>query len=487
MQSPLQVPGVQPEPKDGIFDLRSVISFLVGRSTTIISLAACLAIVCIAGLLLLPFPFLASAIVFVDPRDEKVTLQEEVLPAIGTDAAVLESMVQIVKSDGFLIEMIQKLKLVDSGTWTGSEAQVKELAKLRKKIGIERMGATYLVKVSYSDDIRAEAARIANEIAAAFASSQNGLRSKATIDASRSLSERLVELRSRLAASEEAVARFKAENNIVYIDERNTVQMRQLSDLSQQLALIKNGAEDADARYSESVTNGTFTRSMTQGNDEGDQLSFLRRQRAQLAQVRDQQVRVYGPRHPRLVETQQMIEGVDRQIAEQRSRIGGQLKSERDVNFAKEQQLTKQIEALSRGISETEEQRVKLAALDREAAANRDLYQQLLSRTKATNELAQQPADNVRVVSPAVPPLASTRPPLILLIPVVGFFSLVFAILLIAVFALFRPRFRKAAGEPAAASGASVRSEPEQPPSRPKVRPASGPRKSSLLSLIPDR
>jgi uncharacterized protein involved in exopolysaccharide biosynthesis len=487
MQPPLSVSRVQPERSEGLFDLASVVSFLVGRSRAIIAVAACLAMLCVVGLFLLPFPYLASAIVFVDPRDEKVTLQEEVLPAIGTDAAVLESMVQIVKSDGFLIEMIQKLKLVDGGGWTGTEAQIKELAKLRKKIGIERMGATYLVRVSYSDVSAAEAARIANEIAAAFASSQNGLRSKATIDASRSLSDRLVELRVKLTASEEAVARFKADNNIVYIDERNTVQMRQLADLSQQLALIKNGAEDADARYSESLANGTFTRLMTQGNDEGDQLSFLRRQRAQLTQVKDQQIRVYGPRHPRLVETQQMIEGVDRQIAEQRSLIGGQLKSERDVNFAKEQQLTKQIEALSREISQTEEQRVKLAALDREAAANRDLYQQLLSRTKATNELAQQPADNVRVVSPAVPPLASTRPPLILLIPVLGFLSLVLSTLLIVAAELFRLRSGSEADKPPAASDTALGPKREQAPIRPTSRPASDARRSSLLSLIPDR
>jgi uncharacterized protein involved in exopolysaccharide biosynthesis len=180
-----------------------------------------------------------------------------------------------------------------------------------------------------------------------------------------------------------------------------------------------------------------------------------------------------------------MIAGVELQITEQRSRIGGQLKSERDVNFVKEQQLTKQIDALSREISQTEEQRVKLAALDREATANRELYQQLLSRTKATNELAQQPSDNVRVVSPAVPPLISTRPPLILLVPFIAFFSVIFAVLLVAAADFFRlrsardVRSRRAqnaapVGEPAERDGASVN------------RSIRRQQKQSLLSLIPD-
>lgn len=431
------------EPVDGLLDIKALFRLLLSKSVAIILIAAVTAILCLSAIFMLRFPYMASAIVFVDPRDEKVTLQEEVLPAIGTDAAVLESMVQIVKSDGFLIELSEKLNLLQGETtWTGSEAQIKQLAKLRKKIDIERMGATYLVRISYHGDSGQEAARIANEIAAAFAANQNGLRSNATVNASRALSDRLVEIRAKLMASEEAVAQFKSDNNIVYIDERNTVQMRQLADLSQQLASVKSTTEEASARYAESLANGTFTRSTLQGNDESEQLSFLRKQRVQLVQTRDQQLQIYGPRHPRLLETKQMIDGIDRQIAEQRRLLEGQLKSERDVNVSKEQELSKQIEALTSEIARTEDLRVKLAALDREASANRDLYQQLLSRTKATNELAQQPTDNVRVVSPAVPPLASTRPSLILLVPVLGIFSLAFATVIVVLLnfrRLYRP------------------------------------------------
>jgi uncharacterized protein involved in exopolysaccharide biosynthesis len=431
---------------DAIFNVTGVLGFLAGKSVLIAIVATVIAALLLTTVLLASFPYTATAVVFVDPRDQNVTMQEEVLPAIGTDAAVLESMVQIVRSDGFLIDLIQKLHLLEDGQpWTGSEDQIKQLAKLRKKIDIERMGATYLVKISYHADNGNDAARIANEIAAAFAANQNGLRSSANVNASRALTDRLVELRSKLNAAEEAVAQFKADNNIVYIDERNTVQMRQLSDLSQQLATVKSAAEEAGARYAEFVANGTFTRSATQGNDENEQLSFLRRQWTQLMQARDQQIFTYGPRHPRLVDTQQMLNGLEREIAQQRSRLAEQIKSERDINLVKQQQLAKQVDDLSSNISQTEDQRVQLAALEREANANRELYQQLLSRNKATNELVQQPTDNVRVVSPAVVPISSSRPPIVLLVPVIGFISLVLAILLVALssFRSLKPTLRR--------------------------------------------
>lgn len=424
-------PAAEPVATRGIFDVSVVIGFLASRFKTVLAVALVLLIALTALLLLIPFPFKATAMVFVDPRDQKVTLEQEVLPAIGSDAAVLESMVQIVQSDGFLIDLMQRLKWPGVQEWKGTPQQIEILGKLRKKIQVERMGATYLVNVSYSASTGEEAARVANEIAKAFAEQQNGSRSDATQEAARALSDRLIEIRKKLNASEEAVAKFKADNNIVYIDQQNTLQMRQLTDLTQQLATIRSATEEAQARYNEGASTGTITRSTAQGNDESEQLSFLRRQLTQLEQVRDQQMQNLGARHPRLLETQRMIQGIKDQIAQQAGRLVGQLRSERDINVSKQDQLQKQIDELSKRISKTEETKVQLAALEREAAADRALYEQLLSRNKATYELSLIPTDNVRVVSPAVVPIKSSRPPLGLLLPVLAVISFLMAAALV--------------------------------------------------------
>ncbi len=424
-------------PRDGFFDPRALLALILRRDLTIAVIAAVFSALALAAIYFIPFPFKASAIVFIDPRDEKVTLQQEVLPAIGTDAAVLESMVRVVGSDGFLIDLLERLKLLPNGaSWTGSVDDLKALAKFRKAVTAERMGATYLVEISAKDRSGAEAARIANGVATAFAETQNGSRSRATENSVRTLSDRLVEIRSKVNASEEAVARFKADNDIVYLDEQNTVQTRQLSDISQQLAAIKSAAEEAQARYDESKTTGTYTRTPGQTDEESEQLSYLRRQRAALMQQRDQQTLTYGPRHPRLAETQHMIDGLDAQIAQQRQRMVGQLKSERDVNAEKQAQLENQVRELAKSISRTDAAKVQLAALEREATANRELYQQLLSRNKETYELALLPNDNVRIVSAAVAPLVSTRPPMILVAPAVVVLGIIAAIFLVVLMEL---------------------------------------------------
>jgi uncharacterized protein involved in exopolysaccharide biosynthesis len=415
-----------PKPQDGVLDPMALVALLMRNAVKIVVIAVALTAIGVAVLLFYPFPYKATAIVLADPRDQRVTLQEDVLPAIGADAAVLESMVQIVKSDGFLLNAMQDLGIIGSPENLSQEERLKALAKFRKKLTVERKGATYLVEISYSADEAEESARFANGIAEAFAQSQNRSRSEATENAAKSLATRLVELRARLNESEEAVADFKAEQGIVFVDQNNTLQMRQLTELSQQLALAKNATEEARARYEEVKKGGSVSIS-SQQNGEGGQLAFLRQQRSELEQSLQQQRQIYGPRHPRILQTEQMLRGLDSQIAEERRLLERQLKATLDVAVSKQAELEKQIDSLSTGVNLSESAQVQLEALEREAAANREIYQQFLSRNKQTDELALLVEDNVRVVSEAVPPLNSTRPSLTLVGPAIAMLSLAIA------------------------------------------------------------
>lgn len=474
---------------NGLFDPLAVLGWAMGNALRIVLIAIVLTVIGVGAVLMLNFPYSATAVVLADPREQRITLQEEVLPSIGTDAAVLESMVQIVRSDGFLLKAMRDLKVFGDAA-VSQEEELKQLAKFRKNISVERKGATYLVDVTYRADNPAEAARVANGIAEAFAASQNGLRNDATTAAARALSQQLVEARARLNASEEAVAKFKADNGIVYVDERNTLQMRQLSELNQQLALVRNATEEARARYAEHSSGGA----LTQGPNERErgQLSFLRQQQAQLIQQRDQQAQIYGPRHPRLTTTNEAIAGIERQIAQEERMQGQQLKAELDVALAKQAQIENKIAELSSNLTLTGTRNVELEALEREAAANRDQYQQLLSRNRATDQLAMLPTNNVRVVSSAVPPLNSTRPSLTLLVPVLAFLSFAAASALTVAGSLRTLRRKPRAAVDAAPPEEPVAEdrdwpedptppEPEAAPVPEPVRPS--PLRGSLLAL----
>lgn len=426
-------------------DPLALFRFVLDNFARIAAITILLMVIGIALLSLVPFPYRATATVMVDPRNQQVTLQEDVLQPIGSDAAVLESMVQIMRSDGFLLSVMDKLGMLGSAQDRLSEQeQLKALAKFKGNLSVERKGATYLVEISYRADTAEEAARIANSVANEFADAQNASVRQATEAAARALSERLVELRRTLNESERAVADFAAEHGILYVDDNNTLQMRQLTELSAQLAATKNETDAARARYQSQLAGGSGDVVLSdQRNGEPAQLTFLRQQRAQLKQQLDQLSMTYGARHPRIAQARQALDGIDRQISDERQNLTQRLKSELDVAEARQKKLEADIAGQSSGAVVTDTAKVRLEALRREAAADRDIYEKFLSRNKTTDELALINRDNVKVVSPAVPPLRSSKPSIVLVAPVLGFLSAVAAITALAV--LNRPRAARTA------------------------------------------
>lgn len=421
-------------PGGGLIDPLALFRFMFRNIVKIGIIAFVLTAIGIVSIRFMPFPYRATATVLVDPRDQQVTLQEDVLRSIGSDAAVLESMVQIMKSDGFLLTVMNQLGMMGGAdSKLSQQEQLKKLAQFKRDLTVERKGATYLVEISYKADTAQEAARIANSVADGFANTQNGYLRQANEDAARALSERLVELRRKLNTSEKAVADFAAENGILYVDNGKTLEMRQLTELSAQMAVAKNATEAARARYQSQIDGGTGGAVLNdQRNGEPEQLAFLRQQRAQLMQTLEQQSLTYGGRHPRIAQTRQLLAGIERQIREEKQSLTRQLKGDLDVAESQQKKLEADIAKLSSGVVLTDAAEVRLEALRREAAADRDIYEKFLSRNKATDELAAMKSDNVRVVSPAVPPLRSSRPSLMLLAPVFGFLSAVAAIVVVA-------------------------------------------------------
>jgi uncharacterized protein involved in exopolysaccharide biosynthesis len=430
----------------GTFDPLALVRFILANFVKIAVIALVLAAIGIVLVSFIPFPYRATATILVDPRNQQVTLQEDVVQPIGSDVAVLESMVQIMRSDGFLLNVMDKLGMLGGVEDKLSEAdQLKALAKFKSNLNVERKGATYLVEISYKADTAQEAARIANMVANEFANQQNADIKSATEAAGRTLTERLVELRRKLNASEKAVADFAAENGILYVDNDNTLQKQQLSELSAQLAVAKNATEAARARYQSQMdgAGGNDVVLSDPSRGETQQLVFLRQQRAQLKQQLDQQSLTYGARHPRIAQTRQALEGIERQIREERQNLTRQLKGELDVAEAQQNKLQDDIARLSSGAVLSDAAEVRLDALKREASADRDIYEKFLSRNKTTDELAAITSDNVRVVSPAVPPLRSSKPSIILLAPIFGLLGAVAATTAVAVTNRSRPAERR--------------------------------------------
>src|SRR4051812_7621193 len=138
----------------------------------------------IAVLMIVPTRFAATALVVVDPREQRVTSDQDVLPGIGQDAAALQSLIEIAKSDGFLRPLIKQLTVQnDEDIADGQTDEARLLEKFRNRLDISRRGLTYVIGITFISNRPSQAAYYANAVAEAFVATQGRVRADATDEA----------------------------------------------------------------------------------------------------------------------------------------------------------------------------------------------------------------------------------------------------------------------------------------------------------------
>ena len=133
----------RPEMLKGSLTVAGTIAFFQTNGRLILLIAAALFAAGVAILMILPARYAATALVVVDPREQRVTNEQDVLPGIGQDAAALQSLIEIAKSDGFLRPLVEKLKIQNDEDIAGVETDPsKLLERFRSRIDISRRGLT---------------------------------------------------------------------------------------------------------------------------------------------------------------------------------------------------------------------------------------------------------------------------------------------------------------------------------------------------------
>jgi polysaccharide biosynthesis transport protein len=122
--------------------------------------------------------------------------------------------------------------------------------------------------------------------------------------------------------------------------------------------------------------------------------------RAQLAE----QSSTLLPQHPRIKEMRAQVADLDAQIRAEGEKLVRSLESEAKVAGARLEALSANLDQFKRQTASTSDQDVPLRALDREAKAQRDLFESYLAKYReasARDSIAAAPAD-ARIISRAV-------------------------------------------------------------------------------------
>jgi succinoglycan biosynthesis transport protein ExoP len=405
---------------------------LIGAIVVAVSIAT------VAALAIIPPRYSSTAVVLVDPRQPRVTSSESVLSGIGSDAAAVESQVDLISSSALAARVIKRLGLTDDPEFN-SPSTTQRLSQLfgfdssdpdtqfnwivrhfQEKREVHRRGLTYIIEITFTSAVPAKAARIANAMAQMYQDDQRAAKFDATEKASAWLNDRIEELRTRVRESETAVANYKADNHLVDTAAGITLVQRQIETLNQQLILARASTAEARARIDQ-VEQITSRSGNAAGLNEALQspvIANLRSQYAEVARTEAELASALGSQHPTLQRVRAQLADLRRQIDGEIVRILAGVRNEYEVAQSREASLEGDLARLKEQAARFDRADVRLRELQREAQANRTLFDQFLARSKETTEQQSLQIPDARIVAPALAPVRPNRPgtPLLLLV-----------------------------------------------------------------------
>ena len=331
------------------------------------------------------------------------------------------------------------LKLVGLGSKATRPVEEQVLASYYRKLSVYAVDKSRVIVIDFSSTDPELAADAANAIAEGYIALQREAKLSSTADAAKYLSAQIGELRTKVKDAEAKVESYRSQNDLFTSGSTSntTLPQQQLGDLSTELAKIRSGM--ADARAKADQIRAALKAGVTPNVPDVINSPLIQRLVEQEVALRSQVAQLsvtLGPQHPRMRELKAQVADLDRQIAVESRKIVDVLDAEVALAQAREKELNAALSRQKLATGQANDAGVELAALEREAAAQRDLLDAYLRRYReaVSREQASLPPADARVISQAAVPSDPSFPKVM---PMTGAVAAVALILAIA-FVLLR-------------------------------------------------
>jgi len=344
------------------------------------------------------------------------------------------------------------------------------IQEFREKLQVYAVENSRVIAIEFSSKDPKLASDIPNKMAEVYLEVQSGAKLDTHSDTAKWLEPEIASLTKKVQEAERKVADYRSSNGLFQTTETGSFSTRQLTDISTELARVRGERANAEARAENvraALKAGRASDTLT--DVVGSQvIQRLKEAEANLqAQISDSATSLLEG-HPRLKGLRAQLTGIRQQIDSETKKILSSLDNEAELSRLRERQLMGQLNGLKADSAKSGEEEVGLRALEREAAAQRQLLETYLARYReATSRLeaSSSPAD-ARIVSRAVEPSEPYFPKVIPIVIVVTLATLIFSCLIVIVLELFSGRALRPSG---------VRAEDDDVVPAPAIAPAARP------------
>lgn len=397
--------------------------------------------------------YTSIARIVIDREQARIASQDASTGTIIIETAEIASEVEIVKSEAIARSVIKQLNLTEdpeiqtSSSWrsavrgalaamlsifdppteegaeTAGEPNEEEImrrtmAGFLGRVSVRRVGQSYVLEIGYTSTDPVKAARAANAIANTYMQSSLDAKSQIIARGAQWIEDRLVEIGRQAQEAALSAEQYRNNNDIAQVGPSGLDQ-QQLAEISSQLLAAQTATAGEAARL---ATINRILAGELPDSYVGEALSNteINRLRADLGAARTRletlQTR-YGTGSEPTLTAKSEIARLESLINTELVRIQGVYRSNLDTAQAREELLSKQLEAIKGSVTEKNLARVQLTELESRATTYRRMYESVLQQLITTLQKQSFPIGDARMVTAATPPLAKNWPKTTLIIP----------------------------------------------------------------------
>jgi len=280
------------------------------------------------------------------------------------------------------------------------------------KLSVDAIDWSNVLTIEFNSLSPVLAARIANDLPEAYVLDQLQAKFDATEKATTWLTGQLEGMETQVADSERAVALYRDEHGLT-ANAGSGILSEQLSEINSQLIIARVERASAETQLSQ-------IKRLVGPDGQGIEIAtevlsspLIQQLRSQEAEVmrRSSELAVeYGPKHPRILQVNAEIADIQQRIDSEINKITRGLENEVELARTRERSLAESVAEAERQSGALNREAVQLRALEREAAANRVLYETFLNRFKETSSTQGIETSDARVISAAEVPQSPSYP-----------------------------------------------------------------------------
>ena len=412
---PAGAPGYPPGQPEGLAELFGITAALqmLRRRILIMALVGATVAVGAFSYLMLQTPrYSATALVMINPRQERVLDNESVVGQLPRDSSTIDSEIELLRSPALLNELSQALGMMRQND-PDSGAAAQAAGDIGGSIQVRRRGNTYVIEITATAPDPRRAQLIANTYADVYIASQVNARVDTAARANSWLSRRLAELRQDVQQKESAAETFRVESGLMAAQGSSLVE-QQITNVQTQVLQAQADLAEREARYRQLQemrssgasleTIGNALNSTTIGN--------LRSRESEIARRQSDLEARYLDSHPAVQAVRAERRDIEAQIQREIQRISVNLGNEVNVARARLGTLQDSLRNAAGDLSDNSSASVRLRELEREAAASRQVYESYLQRYQEIADQDQLNTSDARLMAYASLPGSPSSPKL---------------------------------------------------------------------------